>query len=183
MGEYCWYDYGIPLIKSENIHFAFNYAVVKLDRCIGHKTGYWPCAKQYNTQWNSQKYWRRIGYQCDFYNKERPFYTKDSHAVNKILSTYSSGSATTHIMPMDLWANPLETCMIKSGDIIYAKFNGQLCIIGLANLIKFDLNNDGVQTADFLDYWVCATGGGTGLVKLIEDHQYCSCPSTWPFKN
>jgi hypothetical protein len=61
-GKYSWYDYEIELHKKNSIDNAFNYAVVKFDRCIGHEVGYVLCAYKYITHWNYQNYLYRIGY-------------------------------------------------------------------------------------------------------------------------
>ena len=88
--EHVWWVHQIP--KRDKLYpseFAWDYAVVKLDRRIGDEVGYMGF-KVYKTQWNGGNYWRHIGYGGDVKNGHRPLY----HHTSPIYSVqpYSTSS-------------------------------------------------------------------------------------------
>lgn len=143
--------------KDTACELAFNYILVKLDRCIGNEAGWW-CAKEYDPSWNLGNYFRKVGYQYDFYNKERPYYTETHGAISGIQTQCTNSDGTeSWLMQSNVFCkgNPFGS---KSGDPVYAVWEDEPCVIGLSNIC--DTNKHSILT------------GGPGMVAMIEKHKY-----------
>ena len=151
---YYWWDLRLAQPKAvTDLEYAFNYVVVKLDKCLGYSAGYW-CFKSFDRSWEGKDYWRTIGYAHDLANNERPFYIETDHSVTGTQAFTNADGASSFGMGTDIPGRLLS----KSGDPIYGMFDGEPCVIGVGTSLYLDENGDVRKQFS----------GGLGLEALIE---------------